>query len=128
MSTHSHAPIDAVLAGRNHRLDLFRGLSLWFVFLEQTPPADLPLTTLRADKFSVAIAIFLLLFGYTAGLVYGRIMREQGLYLATARILRRAWQVYVAQVLLFVFHIIQIGFMSRGDLQLVEITGVTVYL
>jgi hypothetical protein len=128
MSTHSHAPIDAVLVGRDHRLDLFRGMSLWFVFLEQTPPADLPLTTLRADKFSVAIAVFLLLFGYTAGLVYGRIMREQGLYLATAKILRRAWQVYVAQVLLFVFHIIQIDFMSRGDPGLAELTNLTVFV
>jgi hypothetical protein len=128
MSTYSHAPIDAVLAGRDHRLDLFRGMSLWFLFLEQTPPADAPLATLRADKFSVAVAIFALLFGYTAGLVYGRVMRQQGLYLATAKILRRAWQVYVAQVLLFVFHLIQIDFMSRGDPGLAELTRLTVFV
>jgi hypothetical protein len=128
MSTHSHTPIDAVLAGRDHRLDLFRGASLWFLFLEQTPPANAPLTTLRADKFSVAVAIFILLFGYTAGLVYGRVMREQGVYLATAQIVRRAWQVYVAQVLLFVFHIIQIDFISRGNPELAEITKVTVFV
>ena len=128
MAAVSQASIDAILGGRDHRLDLFRGICLWFLFLEQTPPTNTSYTTLRADKFSVAVAVFVVLFGYTAGLVYGRLMRERGLYLATARILRRAWQVYVAQVLLFVFHIIQIGFMSRGDLQLVEITGVTVYL
>jgi hypothetical protein len=61
-------------------------------------------------------------------LVYGRAMLERGLYLTTAKILRRAWQVYVAQVLLFVFHIIQIAFVSRGDPQLEEITNVTVFL
>jgi hypothetical protein len=128
MSTHSQAPIDTILAGRDHRLDLFRGISLWFLFLEQTPPAYSSLLTLRADKFSVAVAVFLLLFGYTAGLVYGRVMREQGLYLATAKILRRAWQVYVAQVLLFVFHIIQIDSMSRGNPRLEEIINITVFL
>ena len=103
-------------------------MSLWFLFLEQTPPAYASLTTLRADKFSVAVAIFVLLFGYTAGLVYGRVMRERGVYLATAQILRRAWQVYVAQVLLFVFHIIQIEYMSRGNPALAEITRVTVFV
>jgi hypothetical protein len=128
MSTHSQAPIDTILAGRDHRLDLFRGISLWFLFLEQTPPAYANLLTLRADKFSVAVAIFVLLFGYTGGLVYGRVMREQGLYLATAKILRRAWQVYVAQVLLFVFHIIQIDSMSRGNPRLEEIINITVFL
>jgi hypothetical protein len=128
MSTGSHAPIDAVLAGRDLRLDLFRGISLWFLFLEQIPPANASPMTPGAEKFSVAVAIFMLLFGYTAGLVYGRIMREQGLYLATAQILRRAWQVYVAQVLLFVFHIIQIDSMSRRDPELAEITKVAVFI
>jgi hypothetical protein len=128
MSSQSQAPIDIILAGRDHRLDLFRGISLWFLFLEQMPPAYSSLVTLRADKFSVAVAIFVLLFGYTAGLVYGRAMRARGVYLATAQILRRAWQVYVAQVLLFVFHIIQIDFMSRANPRLVEITNLAIFL
>jgi hypothetical protein len=128
MSTQSQAPIDIILAGRDHRLDLFRGISLWFLFLEQMPPAYASLMTLRADKFSVAVAIFVLLFGYTAGLVYGRTMRVRGLYLATAQILRRAWQVYVAQVLLFVFHIIQIDSMSRSNPGLAEITNIAIFL
>jgi hypothetical protein len=122
------APVDLILAGRDHRLDLFRGISLWFLFIEQTPPSNASLLTLHDDKFSVAVAVFVLLFGYTAGLVYGRVMRERGLYLATAKILRRAWQVYVAQVLLFVFHIIQIDSMSRDNPQLREITNVSVLL
>jgi hypothetical protein len=126
--TEPQAPVDVILAGRDHRLDLFRGMSLWFLFLEQTPPSNSSLMTLHDDKFSVAVAIFVLLFGYTAGLVYGRVMRERGLYLATAKILRRAWQVYVAQVLLFVFHIIQIDSMSRDNPQLREITNVSVLL
>jgi hypothetical protein len=126
--TDSQAPVDIILAGRDHRLDLFRSISLWFLFLEQTPPSNSNLMTLHDDKFSVAVAIFVLLFGYTAGLVYGRVMRDRGLYLATAKILRRAWQVYVAQVLLFVFHIIQIDSMSRDNPQLTEITRVSALL
>jgi hypothetical protein len=128
MATDSHPPTDAILGGRDHRLDLFRGICLWFLFVEQTPPTNATFATLRADKFSVAVAIFVLLFGYTAGLVYGRVMRERGLYLTTAQILQRAWQVYVAQVLLFVFHIIQINAVSRGNPGLAEITKVTVFL
>jgi len=128
MAADSQASIDAILGERDHRLDLFRGICLWFLFLEQTPPTNTSFTTLRADKFSVAVAIFVVLFGYTGGLVYGRAMLERGVYLTTARILRRAWQVYVAQVLLFVFHIIQIAFVARGDPQLEEITNITVFL
>src|SRR5215467_7676365 len=40
-------------------------------------------------------------------------MRERGFVVAAANILRRAWQVYVAHVFLFVFYIAEIAYVSR---------------
>jgi hypothetical protein len=120
--------IGTFLPKRDRRLDLFRGISLWFLFLEQIPPADASLITLRAEKFNVAVAVFIVLFGYTAGLVYGQMARERGFYLTTARILRRAWQVYVAQVLLFAFHIIQIDSLAVHNSSLAALTKVVVFV
>jgi hypothetical protein len=128
MSTDARVPTDTLPPERDVRLDLFRGISLWFLFLEQIPPADASLITLRAEKFNVAVAVFLVLFGYTAGLVYGQMLRERGFYLTTARILRRAWQVYVAQVLLFAFHIIQIDSLALHNPSLATLTKVTVFV
>jgi len=101
------------LIKRDVRLDLFRAVSLWLLFLEQLPSANARLMTVRAYGFSGAAAIFIFVFGYTAGLVYGQVMRERGVFLATAQIVRRAWQVYVAHAFLFVFYVAEISYLTR---------------
>ena len=52
--------------------------------------------------------------GYTAAFVYGRAMRERGVVVASARILKRAWQVYVAHIFLFVIYLAEIAYVSRS--------------
>src|SRR5437660_891784 len=101
------------VVSRDLRLDLFRAVSLWLLFWEELPSQHASLMTVRAYGFSDASAIFVLVFGYTAGLVYGTAMRQRGFLLATAHILRRAWQVYVAYVFLFVFYIAEISYVAR---------------
>src|SRR5260370_14596892 len=98
---------------RDVRLDLFRGLSLWLLFLDQLPSAVVSAFAIRSYGFSDATEIIVFVFGYTAGFVYGPLMRERGFVVATANILRRAWQVYVAPVFLFVFYIPEIAYVSR---------------
>jgi hypothetical protein len=98
---------------RDLRLDLFRGLSLWLLFLDQLPSAVVSAFAIRSYGFSDATEIIVFVFGYTAGFVYGPLMRERGFVVATANILRRAWQVYVAHVFLFVFYIAEIAYVSR---------------
>src|SRR5438105_6733883 len=98
---------------RDLRLDFFRGLALWLLFLDQLPSAVVSAFSIRSYGFSDATEIIIFVFGYTAGFVYGPLMRERGFVVATANILRRAWQVYVAHVFLFVFYIAEISYVSR---------------
>ena len=105
--------MSAVPVERDLRLDLFRGLALWLLFLDQLPSAVVSSFAIRSYGFSDATEIIVFIFGYTAGFVYGPMMRERGFVVASANILRRAWQVYVAHVFLFVFYIAEIAYVSR---------------
>jgi len=102
----------AAPAGRDLRLDFFRGLSLWFIFLDHVPSNLVAWFTVRNFGFSDASEIFVFISGYTATFVYGRVMRERGFVIGAARILKRAWQIYVAFVFLLVFYLAEIVYVS----------------
>ncbi len=99
---------------RDLRLDLFRGLALWLIFLDHIPDNLLSWITIRNYGFSDATEIFVFISGYTAAFVYGRAMREQGFVVAGARILKRAWQIYVAHIFLFAIYMAEIAYVSRS--------------
>jgi hypothetical protein len=99
---------------RELRLDLFRGLALWLIFIDHLPPSLLTWITLRNYGFSDATEIFIFISGYTAAFVYGRAMLESGFVVATARILRRAWQIYVAHVFLFTIFLAEISYVATS--------------
>jgi hypothetical protein len=92
-----HAPV--VTTGRDLRLDLFRGIALWLIFLDHIPSNVVSWITIRNYGFSDATEIFIFISGYTAAFVYGRAMRERGFVVAGARILRRAWQMNILDFL-----------------------------
>src|SRR4051794_23196434 len=103
----------AVAAGeRELRLDLFRGLALWLIFVDHLPPSILTWFTIRNYGFSDATEIFIFISGYTAAFVYGRAMLEVGFVVASARILRRVWQIYVAHVFLFTIFLAEISYVA----------------
>src|SRR6516162_1958354 len=93
-SNRDRSRIDA--AERDLRIDLFRGLALWLIFLDHIPANTVSWITIRNYGFSDATEIFVFISGYTAAFVYGRAMQERGFVLATARVMRRAWQIYAA--------------------------------
>jgi hypothetical protein len=97
---------------RELRIDLFRGLALWLIFIDHMSPHLLSWFTIRNYGFSDAAEIFIFISGYTAAFVYGRAMLESGFLVATARIMRRAWQIYVAHVFLFTVFIAEISFIA----------------
>jgi hypothetical protein len=99
---------------RELRIDLFRGLALWLIFIDHMSPDLLTWFTIRSYGFSDAAEIFIFISGYTAAMVYGRAMRERGFVIATARILRRVWQIYVANVFLFTIFFAEIVYASRS--------------
>jgi hypothetical protein len=100
-------------AGRDLRLDFFRGLSLWFIFLNHIPSNTVSWITNRNFGFSDAAEIFVFISGYTAAFVYGRVMLERGFIVASARILKRVWQLYVAFVFLSVIYIAQTAYVAH---------------
>src|SRR5947199_13947 len=107
-----HAPV--VTTGRDLRLDLFRGLALWLIFLDHIPSNVVAWGTIRNYGFSDATEIFVFVSGYTAAFVYGKEMRERGFIIAGAHILRRAWQIYVAHVFLFAIYLAEISYVATS--------------
>jgi hypothetical protein len=97
---------------RELRLDLFRGLALWLIFIDHLPTNILTWFTIRNYGFSDATEIFIFISGYTAAFVYGRAMLQSGTVIATARIFRRVWQIYVAHVFLFVIFLAEISYVA----------------
>ncbi len=99
--------------GRDLRLDLFRGLANWAIFLDHVPNNAVAWLTTRNYGFSDAADIFVFISGYTAAFVYARRMSSQGMLAGTALLMRRVWQLYVAHVLLFVFYAAAIGYVAQ---------------
>lgn len=95
-------------SGRDHRLDVVRGIAQWFIFLDHIPDNFTNWFTIAKYGFSDAAEIFVYVSGYSAVLAYRKIMEQQGWLFAAARVLKRAWQLYVAHITLFVLFAAQI--------------------
>lgn len=106
------APAPAGVVERDLRLDLFRGVALWLIFLDHIPQNIVNWFTIRNYGFSDATEIFIFISGYTAAFVYGRAMHERGFVISSARILRRAWQIYVAHIFLFTIFMAEIAYVA----------------
>lgn len=86
---------------RDLRLDFFRGLALFSIFIDHIPNNILANFTIKSVALADAAEVFILISGFAAGMVYGRALDRQGTLTATARIYHRVWQLYVAHVFLF---------------------------
>src|SRR6267143_4110998 len=95
---------------RDLRLDFFRGVALIFIFIDHIPENILSYFTLEAIGFFDAAEVFIFISGFTAALVYGRRLIEKGALYATAQVLGRAWQLYVAHIFLFVIFIAEVSY------------------
>ena len=100
--------------GRDLRLDLFRGLALWLIFLDHVPNNILAWFTIRNYGFSDATEIFIFISGYTAAFVYGRAMVERGFIVAGRPHPEATWQIYVAHVFLFAIYIAEIAYVASS--------------
>jgi hypothetical protein len=98
---------------RDLRLDLFRGIGLWMIFLDHIPHDVVAWLTLRNYGFSDAAEFFVFISGYLAGYIYGPIVSGGNLLAATKRLVMRAWQMYVAHILLFLIFTAQIARTAR---------------
>jgi hypothetical protein len=102
--------VKSTSGARDLRLDFFRGLSLFFIFIDHIPENTLGYFTLRSIGFSDAAEVFIFISGYTAALVYGRSMQRKGVVFASAQIYRRVWQLYVAHIFLFMIFTAEVSY------------------
>ena len=101
-------------AARDLRLDFFRGLALWFIFVNHIPANQISWLTPRNFGLSDATEIFVFISGYTAALVYGRTLDRQGMPMAAAQVLHRCWTLYVTYIILFFAFTAQIAYTARA--------------
>ena len=102
-----------VKAGRDLRLDFFRGLGLLFIFVDHIPNNAFSYLTLANFVFCDAAEIFVFLSGYSAALVFGREAQREGNAWATAQVLKRCWTLYVAHIFLFVIYTAQVSWTAQ---------------
>ena len=105
-------PTPVAPSARDMRLDFFRGLALIFIFTDHIPGNIVADFTVRNFGFSDASEIFIFISGYAAGLVYMGATRREGIVFASARVLRRVWQLYVAHLFLFMIFVAQVAWTS----------------
>ena len=105
----------AELAARDDdlRLGLLLGIAAWFLFLDHVPHNVVSQLTMRNFGFSGAVDLFVFVGGYTAAILYGRMMLERGFVVTATRIFKRLWQLYAAYIVLFVIYINLIGYVAR---------------
>jgi hypothetical protein len=95
------------------RLCLLLGIAAWFLFVDHVPHNAVGMLTLRNFGFSGATDLFVFVGGYTAAILYGKMMLERGFIVAATRVFKRLWQLYAAYVVLFVIYIDLIGYVAR---------------
>ena len=100
---------DKVSVERDVRLDLFRGIGLWMIFLDHIPHDVDSWLTLRNYGFSDAAEFFVFISGYLAGFIYGPIIKAGHFLSALKRLWKRAMEMYVAHIMLFLIFTAQIA-------------------
>lgn len=87
---------------RDLRLDFFRGIAMFIILIAHVPSDWLALWIPARFGFSDATEMFVFCSGMASAIAFGRVFREQGLMIGTARVGYRMWQVYWAHIGLFI--------------------------
>ncbi len=87
---------------RDPRLDFFRGIAMFIILIAHTPGNWLTLWIPARFGFSDATEIFVFCSGMASAIAFGRVFREQGIAMGSARVGFRVWQVYWAHIGLFI--------------------------
>ena len=100
--------------GRDLRVDFFRGLALWWIFVDHIPGDVMATYSLHTVALCDAAEIFVLLAGFGAAKAYAGVMDRQGWLLGAADTLKRAWVLYVAHIFLFVVYAAQVSYSAAA--------------
>ncbi|GAB5469075.1 MAG: OpgC domain-containing protein [Rhodospirillales bacterium] len=89
-------------AQRDIRLDFFRGVGMFIIYLAHTPNNVWTLWIPARFGFSDATEIFVFCSGVASSLAFYKVFERQGWFVGTARVGFRVWQVYWAHIGLFI--------------------------
>ncbi|MFB9263280.1 OpgC domain-containing protein [Bradyrhizobium erythrophlei] len=122
------ATIPPPLSERDLRIDLFRGLSLWWIFVDHIPESHLNQFTPKNFGFSDAAEILVFLSGLASGIVYGDIARQSGVALACLRIFRRAVEIYIAQIVTLVLLLAEVSYFAARQASMLDHANLAILL
>jgi hypothetical protein len=91
-------PSATVKRARDERLDVFRGLTMLIIFVAHLPENSWNAWIPARFGFSSGAELFVFCSGIASALAFGGVFVRRGLWLGTARIAYRIWQVYWAQI------------------------------
>ncbi|WP_342361459.1 OpgC domain-containing protein [Terrarubrum flagellatum] len=86
---------------RDVRLDFFRGLAMLIILVAHIPDNSWNAWIPARFGFSSGAEMFVFCSGFASSLAFGSIFVKRGLAMGTARIAHRIWQLYWAQIVLF---------------------------
>lgn len=108
---------------RDLRLDFFRGIAMFIILIAHVPSDWLALWIPARFGFSDATEMFVFCSGMASAIAFGRVFREQGLAIGTARLGYRMWQVYWAHIGLFIAVAVTTIWLTALDPDGVDYTG-----
>jgi hypothetical protein len=95
---------------RDLRLDFFRSIALFLIFIAHTPGNWLAQFRPGCYGFSDSADIFVFISGYAAALAYGKIFQRAGFFAGTARVLKRCGELFACHLgLFFVVAVVLVG-------------------
>ena len=103
-------------SGRDLRIDVCRGIALWWIFLDHVPNNIGSWLTPRNYGFSDAAEVFMFISGVTCALAYGRARQREGWSGMISRSLRRGWEIYATFLLLTLACAIMVHLAGRDHL------------
>jgi len=100
---------------RDPRLDFFRGLGMFIIFIAHIPLNVWTLWIPARFGFSDATEIFVFCSGMASAIAFGRVFDERGWWMGAARVSHRVWQVYWSHIALFlIVAAMMVGLDSTG--------------
>ena len=111
---------------RHSSADFYRGVALWFVFIDHIPGNICSWLTLQHYGFSDATELFMFISGLTCSAAYSAVLRDAGWWAVIGHTLQRSKEIY-ASFLLLIIAIIVLVF-CVGDEKLSNYANVTVLL
>ncbi len=101
---------------------------MWWIFLDHVPETYLNHFTPKNFGFSDAAEILVFLSGLASGIVYGRVAGQSGLVAASLRVLRRAIEIYVAQIVTVVVLLTEVTLLAVRQPALLDHANLSVFL